>query len=53
MTNEESLKIVPRKVATSLLEVAALDFAALGLDISGLVSVEESLAPDDTMIEKQ
>lgn len=31
--------------ATSLQKVAALAFAALGLDMSGLISVEEGLAP--------
>lgn len=39
--------------ATSLQKVAAVAFAALGLDMSGLVSLEESLAPDDTMVEKK
>jgi hypothetical protein len=39
--------------ATSLQKVAAVAFAALGLDMSGLVSVEESRAPDDTETEKK
>jgi hypothetical protein len=39
--------------ATSLQKVAAVAFAALGLDMSGLVSVEESRAPDNTETEKK
>jgi hypothetical protein len=39
--------------ATSLQKVAALAFAALGLDMSGLVSVEESLTLDDRSAEKK
>jgi hypothetical protein len=38
--------------ATSLQKVAAVAFAALGLDMSGLVSVEESLAPDNSSAKK-
>ena len=38
--------------ATSLQKVAALAFAALGLDMSGLVSVEEGLAPGSTRLDK-
>lgn len=39
--------------ATSLQKVAALAFAALGLDMSGLVSVDEGLAPTHSVPEKQ
>lgn len=39
--------------ATSLQKVAALAFAALGLDMSGLVSVDEALALNSTVTEKQ
>jgi hypothetical protein len=39
--------------ATSLQKVAAVAFAALGLDMSGLVSVEESLTLDDRSAEKK
>ena len=39
--------------ATSLQKVAALAFAALGLDMSGLVRDEESPALDDRKTEKQ
>lgn len=39
--------------ATSLQKVAAVAFAALGLDMSGLVSVEECLTPDDRSTEKK
>ena len=38
--------------ARSLQKVAALAFAALGLDMSGLVSVEEGF-PEDSKLEKQ
>jgi len=39
--------------ATSLQKVAALAFVALGLDMSGLVSVEESYVANDRLMEKQ
>lgn len=39
--------------ATSLQKVAAVAFAALGLDMSGLVSVEESSPPNDRNTEKK
>lgn len=43
--DKELTEVEASLFATSLQKVAALAFAALGLDMSGLVGVEERLAP--------